>query len=92
MAVSDTGALHTASAPSIWQMVSEDGTPRRALLTALIVGTTLIAINHGDLILIGQWPPAVKVFLTYCTPYIVTTWGAVTGKRAQWMREQRVTK
>jgi hypothetical protein len=57
-----------------------DGTPKKAFLTALIVGTILTLINHGDQIFAGQMPPLIKVALTYCVPYCVTTWGAVTGK------------
>ena len=64
-----------------------DGTPKKAFLTALIVGTILTTINHGDVILAGQWPPFIKVFLTFCVPYCVTTWGAITGKKAE-MRKQ----
>jgi hypothetical protein len=52
------------------------------------VGTILTTINHGDVILQGNWPPLVKVVLTYCVPYCVTTWGAITGKRAQWARSR----
>ena len=60
---------------------------KNALLTALVVGTILTAINHGDTIVMGDWPPALKVLLTFFTPYCVTTWGAVTGKRAQLRRD-----
>lgn len=73
--------------PSVSQMALGDGTPRKAFLTALVVGTILTTINHGDMILAGEWPPAIKVILTYCVPYCVTTWGAITGKRAQWRRD-----
>ena len=44
-------------------------------------------IFDGDTIVIGDWPPVLKVFLTFCVPYCVTTWGAVIGKRAQWRRD-----
>ena len=64
-----------------------DGTPKKALVTALVVGSILTGINHGDTILIGEWPPILKVVLTFCTPYCVTTWGAITGKRAQLRRD-----
>lgn len=64
------------------------GTPKRAILTALVVGTVLTIINHGDGIAVGEWPMAWKVMLTYCVPYCVTTWGAITGKRAQIRRAQ----
>ena len=73
-------------APSLAQMAFGDGTPKKAFFTALVVGTILTTINHGDVILAGDWPPLVKVLLTYCVPYCVTTWGAMTGKRAQWRR------
>ena len=74
-------------APPLAQLMFGDGTPIKALLTALVIGTLLTAINHGDNILAGDWPPALKIFLTYCVPYCVTTWGAVIGKRAQWRRD-----
>lgn len=77
-----------APPPSLAQMISGDGTPKKAIFTALVVGTLLTAINHGDVILSGLVPPAWKVILTYCVPYCVTTWGAITGKRAQWYRDQ----
>ena len=66
-----------------------DGTPKQALLTALVVGSLLTAINHGDTLLAGSAPPALKIALTYLVPYCVATWGAVTGKRAQ-RRKDRV--
>jgi len=77
----------TKSAPPITQLVFGDGTPKKALLTALVVGSILTTINHGDTIIVGEWPPMLKVILTYLTPYCVTTWGAATGKRAQWKRD-----
>ena len=70
-------------------LVFGDGTPRKALATALVVGTILTAINHGDTIILGQYPPMIKVLLTYSVPYCVTTWGAVTGKLAQTRRHNQ---
>ena len=78
-----------SSPPTLSQMMFGDGTPKKAILTALVVGTILTAINHGDVILSGSVPPPWKVILTYCVPYCVTTWGAITGKRAQWRRHER---
>ncbi len=77
------------SPPSLSQMIFGDGTPKKAIFTALVVGTLLTAINHGDMILSGLVPPIWKVVLTYGVPYCVTTWGAITGKRAQWHRDKR---
>ena len=73
--------------PSYWKMAICDGTPRKAFFTALIVGTILVAINHGDLLATGTVPPLAKVALTYCVPYCVTTWGAITGKLALLRRQ-----
>ena len=70
--------------PPILQMMFGDGTPKKAALTALVVGTILTTINHGDTIVGGNMPAVWKVLLTYCVPYCVTTWGAATGKIAQW--------
>jgi hypothetical protein len=48
---------------------------RRAFKAALLVGTILLAINHGDAILSGQLPPArlFRMLLTVFVPYIVST-------------------
>ena len=75
--------------PPLSDLIFADGTPKKAFLTALVVGTLLTAINHGDVLLSGGFPPPIKVGLTYCVPYCVTTWGAVTGKRAQWRRDHQ---
>ena len=77
------------SPPSLPQMMFGDGTPKKTFFTALVVGTLLTAINHGDVILSGQIPPIWKMVLTYCVPYCVTTWGATMDKRAQWWRDKR---
>jgi len=57
-----------------------DGTPIKAALTSVLVGTILLIINQGDLLIAGIMPPLYKVCLTYCVPYLVTTWGALTVK------------
>ncbi len=52
---------------------------RRSFYTALVVGTLLTAINQGNLLLDGHFPPAFwwKIPLTYCVPFCVATWGAL---------------
>lgn len=70
--------------PSLIRLIFGDGTPKKSIITALIVGSLLGVINHGDIMLSGVFPAFWKVGLTYCVPYCVTTWGAVTGKRSQW--------
>ncbi len=55
-----------------------DGVPRRSLIVALIVGTTLNLINQGDVILGGGQVNLAKVALTFMVPYCVATYGAVS--------------
>ena len=68
--------------PGVKSLMFSDGTPRKSLMTSLVVGTILALINHGDTMVAGGALPLGKIALTYCVPYCVTTWGAVTGKRA----------
>jgi hypothetical protein len=58
---------------------------RRALVTALIVGTILTIINQGNHLLAGDlsWPLLVRIGLTYLVPYCVSTSGAVGLSRVQ---------
>ena len=63
------------------EVAFSDGMPKKAFLTAGVVGTVLTVINHGDGILTDDYPPFIKVVLTYCVPFCVTTWGAYIGKK-----------
>lgn len=55
----------------------------RASKIALIVGTLLAVINHGDAIVAGDvtWVTAIKVLLTYVVPYGVSTFSSVGAIR-----------
>ena len=55
----------------------------RALKIALVVGTILAAINHGDAILEASMTTTawVKVLLTFCVPYGVSWYSAVQAER-----------
>lgn len=57
---------------------------RRSVVIGLVVGTILVAINQGDLLLSGHWAPSLwwKVPLTYAVPFIVATLGALSNARA----------
>ena len=68
----------------------KDGTPKKALYTACVVGTILTTINHGDNILVGNFPPILKIILTYCVPFCVTTWGAYLGKKAKILQQKKI--
>lgn len=52
---------------------------RRSAKVSLIVGTILIGINQGNLILSGSLSPDLywKIPLTYCVPFAVSTYAAV---------------
>ncbi len=56
---------------------------RRALLTAVIVGSALTLINHGDAILRGSLDYArfAKMLLTFAVPYVVSTVSSVAARR-----------
>ena len=52
---------------------------RRACTYAVVVGTVLIAINHGDAILAGDlpWGRLARMGLTVMVPYAVSTFSSV---------------
>jgi hypothetical protein len=56
-----------------------DGIPLRSLYVALVVGTVLNLVNQGDAILATGHVSWVKIVLTYCVPYAVCTYGAVSS-------------
>ena len=66
--------------PNFFQLAFGHGTPKRALMTALVVGTILTMINHGDVILEGGSLNYLKVALTYCVPFCFTIWGFLDDK------------
>ena len=41
----------------IFVLAISDGTPKKAILTAVVVGTILLIINQGDLLIAGIMPP-----------------------------------
>lgn len=56
----------------------------RGMKVGVIVGTILVAINQGDMILSGQLDASAawKIPLTYLVPYCVSTYGGVSAIRA----------
>ena len=56
---------------------------RRSLMVAFVVGTLLALLNQGDIILAGSWKGDLywKVPLTYCVPFCVATYGALSNAR-----------
>jgi hypothetical protein len=72
---------------SIWKLACvcavSDGVPRRSLYVALIVGTVLNLINQGEALLGAAPVNWLKIVLTYCVPYAVCTYGAVSHQLAR---------
>ena len=56
----------------------------RGIKVAAIVGTLLAAINFGDVLIAGNFLPVMywKILLTYCVPFLVSTYAGVEAARA----------
>ncbi len=56
---------------------------RRSIIAALVVGTILTLLNQGDVLVSGSWNNALywKIPLTYCVPFTVATYGALSNSR-----------
>ena len=54
---------------------------RRSALTALVVGTFLVLINQGGILMSGASPASLawQIPLTCAVPFCVATWGAVSN-------------
>jgi len=63
---------------------------RRSVIIALCVGSTIIILNHGDLLMAGAITPrvVVKLLVTPCVPFCVSFYGAYAAYR-QALAEQR---
>jgi hypothetical protein len=67
----------------VWSTAFDLRVVRRALIFAVVVGSVLIAINHGDAILAGTLTrtQVVKMGLTVVVPYVVSSWSSVLAMR-----------
>jgi hypothetical protein len=64
---------------------------RRSLGIALGVGSAIILLNHGDVLLAGTMPPGVmmKILVTPCVPFCVSWYGAYAAYRQALAAEQQ---
>jgi len=63
-----------------WLAIAFEASVRkRALKVAMLVGSILAVINHGDALLSGDTSATVwiKIFLTFVVPYCVATFASV---------------
>jgi hypothetical protein len=86
-ALLNTGAVH-----------AEDLRPgkaaiRRSLLIALCVGSTIILLHQGDVLLAGaaSLPVLVKVLVTLCVPFCVSLYGAYAAYWSALAEQQKTT-
>jgi hypothetical protein len=65
------------------RLAREPHVVRRALTYAVVVGSVLIAINHGDALLHGEVTPVrlLRMGLTAVVPYLVSTLSSVGAIR-----------
>jgi hypothetical protein len=71
--------------PSFLSVALRLSVVRRATGYAIVVGAILIAINHGDALLSGQISNGqiLKMLLTICVPYCVSTASSVGAIRSR---------
>lgn len=62
----------------------------RSIKVALVVGTILGCINHGDSIVAGTLNAAgiIKIMISYCVPYSVSTWSSVQTAKDDFRKQQ----
>ncbi|MEH6712271.1 MAG: nitrate/nitrite transporter NrtS [Paraglaciecola polaris] len=61
----------------------------RSIKVALVVGTLLGLINHGDNILMGTITLAgiLKILISYFVPYSVSTWSAIQTAKDDFQKQ-----
>lgn len=60
------------------ELAVSHGTPRRAAKLAAVVGTLLVLINQWEAVTASAVIDWLKVVLTYCVPYLVSTYTSVS--------------
>lgn len=60
------------------ELAVSQGTPRRAAKLAAVVGTLLVFINQWEAVTGAASMDWVKVVLTYCVPFLVSTYTSVS--------------
>ena len=70
---------HARASRNWLQVARNPDIVRRSTKVAIIVGTVLVAMNQGDLLLSGAFDTELlwKIPMTYCVPYAVSTYAAV---------------
>lgn len=79
--------------PGFWAHATNKMVVKRAARIALVVGTILALINHGDRMMLGSFDfqALMKILLTYCVPYSVSTYSSVLAIRENSITQRIVT-
>ncbi|ENM5749121.1 nitrate/nitrite transporter NrtS [Vibrio mimicus] len=83
----EAAAKSEATKSTIYDFIATAKTPsilKRSMKVAAIVGTVLMMINHGDVLLAGQIESerVLKILLTYMVPFCVSTQASVSATLA----------
>lgn len=72
-----------AHTPTFWQIATDRSVVTRAARIALVVGTVIALINHGDRMMGGAMDGIawLKCALTFLVPYSVSTYSSVMAVR-----------
>lgn len=73
--------VDTAGLRDAWRLARRADVVKRALITGILVGGILTLINQGDAILSGSLTASglIKIALTACVPYCVSTYSSVAA-------------
>lgn len=84
-----TSPVGSKNYAGFWQISRRKPVVRRAVRIALVVGTILAVINHGDRLLLGDinFNVGLKILMTFCVPYSVSTYSSVLA-----IRENSITQ
>ena len=76
-------APHEYRSRDFWHIASSRAVVVRAARVAVVVGTVLACINHGDHVfsLTFDFDTVWRVLLTFCVPYCVSTYSSVLAVR-----------
>jgi len=79
----ETGNTKHLTNDTWWKLATQLSVVRRGIAYAIIVGTVLITINHGDAIVKGDISSTrlLKMVLTAVVPYLVSTFSSVGAMR-----------
>ncbi len=72
--------------PPLRAIIFDKGIVRRSAIVALIVGTILNLIAQGDFLVDGAALNYWKIVLTFCVPFCVANYGAVTARLETYRR------